>query len=673
MSHNEALVSLARHYGAEVRWRDSAGRRRTVDDLALAAVLASLGAPLEVTSAATIRDSAEEAVRAAVAAEAVQALPPVVARREGQASPALPVSLSVAPSRDSVVLVAEDGTEVRRRLLDVASPLGTDRCDGRRRHRLGFELDRLGPLPVGYHRLVVEEAGGRHEATLVVAPPRCPRLRRTWGVSAPLWALRAEEDWGTGSLADLGTLAEWTASLGAQIVGTLPLFAPQLSGKDPDSSPYRPSSKLAFNPAYVDTRALAHRLGQPPPHPPAPRGRGTLADVTGAAEAKLAWLGPSSVDLARAAQRRQPSPTARAWREWLGAHPECVVFARFTAAQEAGQTPKRALARQSGAARALAEVARGDGRLGAHLLAQWALDEQLAAIAACAGLYLDLPVGVHPEGFDPWFAPASFVHGASAGAPPDAFYAAGQTWGLPPLHPEGARHEGYPYLVASLRSAFAHARALRIDHVMGLHRLWFVPEGHPATDGAYVRYHADELRSIVTLEAFRAGAAVVGEDLGTVPASVRRAMGSDGMLRSSVWQFEATPEHPLPDPPRERVASLGTHDLPRFAAFLDGSDLAERGAADPKARAERRALRRALGESTSQALSACLDALGRSRARLVLVDIADCLGEREPENRPGTTDPANFARRWPKTLDEVRRDRRVTGLLCRVAAGRPRR
>lgn len=673
MSPSEALASLAHRYGVEVRWRDSEGRARTPSDHALAAVLASLGAPLDVTSADSIRKSAEEALRAAVAAGAVQALPPVVAWRQGEAPPSVPVALASAPSRASVVLGREDGTEVRRRLLEVAATLGTERCDGHHRHRLSLDLDRLGPLPAGYHRLVVEDARARHEATLVVAPPRCPQLHRTWGVSAPLWALRTEEDWGTGSLADLAALAEWTASLGAGIIGTLPLFAPQLGGPDPDPSPYRPSTKLAWNPAFVDTAALAARLGRPAPRPPTTLRRGPLADVAGAASAKLAWIGPSAIDLARATRTRQPPTVGREWRQWLDAHRAQVVFARFAAAQETGERPVRALARQHGANRALAEVAAGDERLGAHLLGQWAADEQLGAIAARHGLYLDLPVGVHPEGFDPWYLPESFVHGASAGAPPDAFYAAGQTWGLPPLHPEGARRGGYPYLVATLRAALAHARAVRIDHVMGLHRLWFVAEGHPATDGAYVRYHAEELRAVVVLEASRTGAAVAGEDLGTVPTAVRRAMTSDGMLRSSVWQFEATPEHPLPDPPRERVASLGTHDLPRFATFLDGSDLAERNTSDPAAVAARRALRRALGGRTDRALAACLEALGKSRARLVLVDLADCFGEREPENRPGTTDPANFARRWPRTLAEVRANRRVAGLLRRVASGRPRR
>lgn len=673
MSADGPLDLLARRHGVERTWRDSAGRRRTVSDEALAGVLRSLGVPLDETSGKMLEESARSALRAADAADAVQALPPVVAWRAHLGPPEVPITLPFPLRGTWITFEHEDGTRSRRRLSDVAVDLGTERRDGRRRHRLSLDVGRLAAPPIGYHRIVIEHGDDGQTASAIVAPARCPELEPSWGVMAPLWALRSEEDWGTGSLGDLGALADWTASLGATIVGTLPLFAPHLDGSDADPSPYRPSTRLAWNVAFVDTTALAKRLGRPAPPPPAGAGASPLADVAGAARAKSAWLGTIAPTLAEDTRCRQPSPVALAWRRWLQAHPERVVFSRFAAARAASEQPARSLARRSSATQALAETASGDHRLGAELLGQWALDEQLSELAGRIGLYLDLPVGVHPDGFDPWFAPESFVHGASAGAPPDSFYAAGQTWGLPPLHPSGARANGYGYFIAALRSALTHASAVRIDHVMGLHRLWFVPEGQRATEGAYVRYNADELRAVVVLEATRAGVAVAGEDLGTVPRSVRAAMAADGMLRSSVWQFEATPEHPLPRPPRQSVATLGTHDLPRFATFLEGADLAERHGAEPGALEARAALRRALGSRVDRALAACLEALGASRARLVLIDLPDCWGERAPENRPGVVDPANFARRWPRTIRALSEDRRITRLLRRVAAARPAR
>ena len=215
-------------------------------------------------------------------------------------------------------------------------------------------------------------------------------------------------------------------------------------------------------------------------------------------------------------------------------HPELLAYARFRADLDTRTGGRRR---------------RGGGHIqrGYHLYAQWAAAQQLASAASSTPLYADLPVGVHPDGFDPLWAPHAFVAGMHGGAPPDLFFEGGQDWSFPPLHPERMREDGYRYFIEILRRAFRHASYLRVDHVMGLQRLYWIPEGFGARHGAYVSYRAEELHALVSLEAHRAGSVVVGEDLGTVPAGVRERMTEDHMLRSWVLQFESKVDDPLPD------------------------------------------------------------------------------------------------------------------------------
>ncbi len=262
--------------------------------------------------------------------------------------------------------------------------------------------------------------------------------------------------------------------------------------------------------------------------------------------------------------------------------------------------------------------------------------------------------------------------------------------GVSPLHPERIRDDGYDYFIGVLRRAFRHADYLRVDHIMGLQRLYWIPEGFDARHGAYVSYRADELHAVLALEAHRAGAVVVGEDLGTVPDGVRTRMAADRMLRSWVLQFESTEEDPLPPVPSGVLASWGTHDLPRFVSYLFGDDIDEQeregsltatdAAAGRVARAHwRAALLRALGVDegpdqsgvAARALRGCLLHLASSAADLVVVDLEDLWGEHEPQNRPGTgTGAANWRRRGVRTLSEARRDSGTTGFLRALTAVR---
>lgn len=640
-----ALHALARHHGVQRRYTAASGQRVTVSDGALVGVLRALGVELDGA------EHAGERLRAYHHDQARQLLAPVVVHRAGShRRPLVPVGAGEDRlSHGWVTLVTEAGDEARKASADVCGPDGIDLS------HLASALPG-GQLPFGYHRLSVESPTTHASTVVIAAPDRCPAPARSWGVMAPLYALRGSDDWGAGSLADLRALAEWVRSQGAGLSGTLPLYAGFLTteGPDADPSPYRPASRLAWNEAYIDVDGLpelaqaskaveARRDPALEERIEALRGE-ALADLAGVVRAKRQVL--QAVASAVFDPARPGSQSRRAYDRWALEHPDTVAYAAFRARLEHGIERSRPAGQLPDPS--------ADGAMAYHCYVQWAMDRQLAEIASRHDLYLDIPVGVHPEGFDPFYEPDAFATEASIGAPPDDFFTQGQRWGLPPLHPDGLRRQGYRHLAAVLRQAMTHAGMVRLDHVMGLHRIWVVPEGAEARHGAYVRYHAEELRAVVVLEAARARAVVVGEDLGTVPGAVRRAMRRDGMLRSSVWQFDATARQPLPDPAPGSLASLGTHDLPPFAAVL----------------AERPELRRALGADDFEALARCLAHLGASAAPVVLVDLADLWLEQASQNRPGTAAPENFRLRARRTLAELRDDPQVTALLRAMAAAR---
>jgi 4-alpha-glucanotransferase len=276
------------------------------------------------------------------------------------------------------------------------------------------------------------------------------------------------------------------------------------------------------------------------------------------------------------------------------------------------------------------------------------MDRQLRAQArggagAQAALYMDLPLGTHPDGFDVWRWRDLFAD-VTAGAPPDAFFAGGQDWGFPPLHPQRARASGHAYWAASLRHLMRASGMLRLDHVMGLHRLFWIPRGSPATEGVYVGYPADELYAVLCVESHRHRTEVVGEDLGTVADEVRDEMERRSLRRLYVMPFELDAERGTlaPEPP-SAVASLNTHDMPPFGAWVEPRPTAS-------------TLQTALGAddgSPEALLPAALVRLAEGPARLVLVSLEDLWLETEPQNRPGTAPSDNWSRKARHALEEL--------------------
>jgi 4-alpha-glucanotransferase len=683
MTSSAAVKGLAELHGVQSSFEGGDGRVHDADDEVLLAILAALGSP--VGSARDAADALAEKQRAA----SPLGLEPILVHRIGRRSSAtVRVPEGVDPRDVWCTIEFEDGRVERQRLTSGLTSMaaGTGRPGERdKTYVFRLEPDGADPIPPGYHGFIVEWPGADATARLIAAPP-CPLPTPGWGVFLPLHAVRTKDDWGVGSYGDLAALGRWVGGLGGSMVGALPLY-PAFLDPPADPSPYLPVSRLAYNEIFVDPTVL-------PELALAPEARRLLASDE--FRRRLASVHEAALvnyeEVARL-RRQVLSPMAEALLQgdtprraefcaFVEQHPELLAYARFRTGRDAIDRPDpdpTSTAGPSGVPPAL----------GYHLYAQWAAAQQLSAAAVSTPLYADLPIGVHPDGFDPQWAPESFVPKVHGGAPPDLFFEGGQDWSFPPLHPERMREDGYRYFIETLRRAFRHAAYLRVDHVMGLQRLYWIPEGFDARHGAYVSYRADELHAVVSLEASRAGTVVVGEDLGTVPASVRARMADDHMLRSWVLQFESTPEDPLPSPPVQALASWGTHDLARFTSYFWGDDIKEHEAmgylSDTEARTQgeararwRSALLRAIGaphdvsDPAPLALRACLAHLAASRADLVMVDLEELWGEHEPQNRPGTgTEAANWSRRASRTLQQAADDGATTEFLASLTRLRP--
>jgi 4-alpha-glucanotransferase len=402
-----------------------------------------------------------------------------------------------------------------------------------------------------------------------------------------------------------------------------------------DPSPYLPVSRLFWNELYVDVAALPEVAASGPIRSMVEAThaeRRRLSALPDADHAAVMRLKEPILDLAARSLTAQPSDRRDEFERFVKAHPELELYADFRAAAEPDD-------------RRAATALR-------HRYAQFVTAEQLAAAGDhSAGLYLDLPVGVHRDGFDVAANPLLFGT-AGVGAPPDPMAAEGQSWGFPPIHPERVRESGYRYVIDSYRTAMRYARAVRIDHVLGLQRLFWIPGGEGADAGAYVRYRGEETRAIIAIEAARSGTIVVGEDLGTVSPSIRHAMDRDGMLHTFVYQFEASAAEPDPQPSRPSMASLGGHDLPKFATFwptFAGDD------------------------EVAGAYVERLMSLAEGPASYVSIDLGDLLGETVQDNRPGTGPEAgNWRHRLPRTLSEIADNKDVVALVSAVRSARDR-
>lgn len=530
---------------------------------------------------------------------------------------------------------------------------------------------------------------------------RChpPPPHRIFGLLAQLYAVRTASDWGAGDLGSLRRVVDWAAQVGADFVGANPLNALDLRGRE--ASPYSPSSRLFVHALYLDVEAVPELSSCAPAREflASPTTQAELLQLRAAPRVEHARVLRLKLDVVRALHAcferehvRRDSERGRAFRRFVDLSGEALDrFATFGAIADAlGQDDFRRWPndlREPGSAAVTAFRSEHAERVDLHRYLQFELDRQLADVSAHArsrglavGLYTDLAVGCAPGGADVWARPELFAVGASIGCPPDPFSTEGQNWTLAPVNPWRSSEERHDYFRAILSRTMAHAGALRIDHVMGLRRQYWVPEGMPAIQGAYVRCPEAEWLGIVASESAKSGCVVVGEDLGTVPEGLRDVLAERGILRSQVMCFERDERGEFRAPAeyaREALVTANTHDLPTLRGLWDGRDLAlrrERGLiADDNAMANataeqlrtREALVGLLRRVGSLAPNEWPDHVALCRAvHLTLAETPcavlgialDDLGEEsEAVNLPGAPDPErqNWTRRMAHDLSAL--------------------
>ena len=685
------LAELAAAYGVATSYRDAGDRTVDVDADVVVDVLAALD----------VDASSPEAVRAALDARRGRGgLPPTIVA---------PTDLELpAPGE----LTLEDGTVGSVTALDAAT---------------------TADLPVGYHHLRCGDA----EATVLVAPPRLPEVPRTWGWMVQVYALHSEGSWGCGDLVDLRDVLTAAAGQGAGAVLTNPLHALRL---DPtvESSPYSPSSRRFLHPVSLRVQGTpAYRAAPAHVRHAVDRlapGRGTadvLEEVTddGLIDYDEVW-----------SAKRSALALLRPFARSVGALPDVadreapLVPGGFLAPPDADDevehpSTDEALAAEHQAALAAMDPALRDvatwfalaerhgpewrcwpedlrspdapgipdartelaDRIVFHAWCQYLLDLQLADAHAATfgmpvGLIADLAVGCAPDGADAWALQSFLAPGVHVGAPPDDFNQRGQDWSLPPWRPDRLAEAGYAPLRDMLSAVLRHADGVRIDHVAGLWRLWWIPPGRPATEGTYVSYDAAAMLAVLAIEATRAGGIVVGEDLGTVEPEVTEGLAERGMLGCAVLWFERDDEGDLLPPQQWSETSLGTistHDLPTAVGFLRDEHVAARESAglltDPdEARAQAGRDRAELlallvsqgllaeGDTDEERIVGAMHALlARASSRVVLAAFTDVLDEPRQPNLPGTTDAyPNWRIPLPLSVEELLGDPRVQATVA---------
>lgn len=512
----------------------------------------------------------------------------------------------------------------------------------------GGELDVVDSLPAdapfGYHRFV-DEQGDR---TLIVSPGACQLDPdwRTWGWAVQLYAARSRASWGIGDLGDLDRLARWGRDLGAGFLLVNPLRA-AAPGAPQQASPYSPTSRRFLSPLYIDVEAVAASAGSEFVGPELAElgrrgralGQDRLIDRDRAAALKDEALSRIWAVLWRSGSRPD------GFEDWLRRRDDVRQFAIWMVlAEQHGSSWRSWPAAYRNPANA--EVARfGEERaerVAYHAWLQWLASHQLQGAADTIDIVQDLPIGFDAEGADAWSWQDLLAEGVSVGAPPDTFNRDGQDWGLPAFIPWRLRQADYGPFIDSIRTSMISGGGLRIDHVMGLFRLWWIPGGSGPVDGAYVTQPAQDLLDIVALESHRHGAVVIGEDLGTLAPGVREELAARNILSYRLLWFEE--ERPSAWP-AQAMAAVTTHDLPTAAGLWSGSDLArlrELGiSTDEEATGE---IRERVAEwadlpedaGDDEAVAAAYGLIGEAPSAMLCATLEDALLQRERPNIPGS-------------------------------------
>ncbi|RYC32137.1 glycogen debranching enzyme GlgX [Lichenibacterium minor] len=678
-SADEVVAILAESAGIAPEWFSATGTRNRVSPDSKRAILRSMG--LDAGTDGEARDSL-----ARLSDRRLRPLPPTMVGHTG-ATVSLEMVVDGLSGRHDVAVLREDGTVDRHNLdVDGGERGAFNAPDGRRGLRTRLALP---PQPAGRHRVVLD--GDEANASLLtVAPRRCfipaeyREGRRGFGVAAHLYTLRRENDGGVGDFTTLGVFAEETARHGGDFVGLNPMHA-QFAADRGRASPYNPSDRRFLDPVYIDVALPGVAGASPEAAAMLSSQAGALADLraTAAVDYVGAWAAKSAVlELAFAGfDARGGDPAFDAFVAGGG-----DALRRFAIFESIAETVPRlpwqlwdaGLREPTGAGIAGFAEAHA-ARVRYHLWLQWTASEQFAAAAARAGaaglslgFYRDIAVGTAPDGAESWAEAGNFARGVSVGAPPDPFSATGQVWSLPPPNPVADASTMFATL---LQANMRHAGALRIDHAMGLQRLFWVPDGASGAQGAYVGYDLERNLADVALESHRARCLVIGEDLGTVPDGFRDRLDAADVLSYRVMFFERDGLNFIPREqyPAKAVACVATHDLPTLAGWWAGADYAERSAighmtaedaaqAEADRREERHRFAEAVGVTSLEGdagvpremLAAANRFVAETPCILAVAQAEDLVGETVAVNLPGTShERPNWQRKLSMDVTDI--------------------
>ncbi|HNO35153.1 MAG TPA: 4-alpha-glucanotransferase [Nitrospira sp.] len=744
-TEQDLLRLLASRAGIAADYHDIAGTLHVTSDDTRRAILSSMG--FDVSS----RESLLQALIDLDDAPWRQTCDPILILQQGYAPTSWSCRLAVEPDEEPQLalkwqLIDEKGTSIHRGEIGPAmKPQEVRFVAGRRMIRI--EVPLVPDLELGYYELSVASAGCRVSTEgavrVVVAPPHCyvpegiAHGGRVWGLAVQLYSVRSRTNWGVGDFTDLARLVEWAGrELGAGIVGLNPLHA--LKNSRPHHlSPYSPTSRLFLNELYIDLDRLpeyhasaeAQRLRRSPEfHRTVEQARASdFVDSESVAQAKRQMLDLAYrqflIDNYTGTEPSLQPTSARGWllERFIRDEGESLErFALFQAVDEdrrlVEQTqtlwpewPSQYRTADSPALREFARRHRKRVRFFQYI--QWVAADQLRAANARAeqvhmsvGLYPDLALGSDRNGAEAWMLQDVLALGTDCGAPPDAFAPQGQNWGFAPFNPLRLKATAYRSFIELLRKTFQQGRAIRIDHVMTLFRLFWVPRGMTAAAGAYVQYPAEDLLRILALESTRAQTLVIGEDLGTVPDYVREQLARYKVLSYRVLYFERTWDGSYKHPsayPDQSLAVVTTHDLPTLTGYWIGEDIRLRArlgmyaheqavqqAFEERARDKRHILAALNGVGvlpagtseqpehvpvmTPDLCRAIHVYLAMSPAWVVMANLDDVIGEVTQMNLPGTVDAyPNWSRKLSLSLEDLQRDERVQALAAAVRTLRP--
>jgi len=531
-------------------------------------------------------------------------------------------------------------------------------------------------LPPGYHAL--RRRGERRDTRLIVAPRSCylPRDYSAWGWAIQLYAARSRGSWGIGDLADLRRLGTWARRDGASIALVNPLasatpIVPQ------QASPYFPTSRRFRNPLYLRPEEIDGARDIPSVSELASRARALNRDRIIDRDRIFEYKLTVFEKIWTRVRRRRDEKFEAYLAEQGTALNEYATFCALAERFDSGWHAWPAAYRRPDApgVRRLSQDSAFAARVRFHAWLQYQVDRQLARAGRVLPLMQDLPIGFDADGADAWAFQDVLADGISVGAPPDEFNTKGQNWGLPPFIPRRLRAAGYEPFIQTIRACLRHAGGLRIDHVMGLFRLFWIPRDMEASDGAYVANAADDLLAIVALESQRAKALIVGEDLGTVDEAARAELMARQVLSYRLVWFEQDPPSEFPE---QALAAVTTHDLPTVAGLWSGSDLTaqkrlrlspnEKGTVDMRDRV-RRLTRTSADAPVHTVIARLHDALARTPARIVTATLDDAMGVEERPNMPATSDEwPNWSLALPEPIEALTKlplARRIAKALSR--------